>query len=88
MNYPEKLVCDPFVGEYYREMTPQEYEDQIQWYKDYIKKHEGDTSRRMEDYISYLKTWFSDNSCDGFPNFQQRYTLHKLPMPMNIYLYA
>lgn len=88
MKYPEKLVFDPILGERYREMTPQEYEDQIQWYKDYLKKHKDDKSRRVADYVSYLGRWFSNSSCDGLPNFKARHTLHTLPMPMNIYLYG
>lgn len=86
MKYPSVEVNDPLIGTFYREMSPEEYEEWVQWYRDYIKKYENnEPSRRIEEYILYLKCWFGDGPCDGLPNFKARYTLHTLPMSFNIY---
>lgn len=85
MKYPIELRYDPFLGEVEREMTPQEYEDKIQWFRDFIKRNENDTSRRGQEYVSYLRRWFSDKRCDGVLDFKTRYAWRTLPMSMNVY---
>lgn len=85
MNYPMKEINDPFIGPIYREMTPAEYDEQLEHYREYIKNNEKHPSRRIQEYLSYLKRWFGDGSCDGLMNFQTRYNCHVLPMAYNIY---
>ncbi len=85
MQYPMKQYYDPILGEVCREMFPDEYEEAIQWFKNYIKRNESDKCRREQEYISYLKRWFGSGPCDGLPNFKARHALHKLPMSFNIY---
>ncbi len=85
MKYPSVEVNDPLIGTFYREMSPEEYEEKIQWYKDYIKRNEKDMVRRTKEYVAYLRRWFGDDSCDGLPNFKARHNLHTLPMSFNVY---
>lgn len=85
MKYPVELRWDPILGERMHELTPAEYDQRIQWYRDYIKIHENDTTRRNQEYVDYLRRWFGEGCCDGLPNFKVRHTLHQLPMPMNVY---
>ncbi len=89
MKYPTVEVNDPFLGPVYREMSPEEYEDKIEWYRNYIERLEHDSApRRLKEYASYLRRWFGESSCDGLPNFKIRYTLHTLPMSFNVYFYG
>lgn len=88
MKYPMINKYDPFLGDIVREMTAQEYEEQLLWYRDYIKTNISSESRKVQDYVSYLESWFSNNECDGLLNFETRYTFHTLPMPFNIYIYG
>lgn len=85
MSYPmiEKMN---FWGEMeYREMTADEYEEKLDWFRDYIKRNENNACRRIEEYVSYLRRWFSDSRCDGFNSFSTRYMLHQIPMSYNVY---
>lgn len=67
----------------YREMTEEEYETTLAWYK---KKLGGTpTSRRDKEYLSYLTCWFSDKRCDGLDSYNMRYNLRRLPMSLNVY---
>ncbi|MCM1323925.1 MAG: hypothetical protein NC218_07175 [Acetobacter sp.] len=66
-------------------MSPATYDARIEWFRNFIKEHENDKPRRYQEYVSYLRQWFSDGQCDGLPNFKARHTLHQLPMSMNIY---
>lgn len=61
------------------------YEKELQWFRNYIIKHEHDTSRRVSDYVSYLKRWFSDDYETDGVTFSQKYEWRILPMPFNIY---
>lgn len=87
MKYPIEEVYDVFLGTVYREMSPETYDKKIQWFKDYIKKNDRDPSRRVQEYVDYLRRWFSNSPCDGLPNFKVRHNLHKLPMSFNTYTY-
>lgn len=61
------------------------YEDSLNWYRNYIITHRNDTARRVREYVSYLERWFSnDIKCDGM-YFNQKYALKQLPMPYMIY---
>lgn len=83
--YPIKEYLTWYGTTGYREMTPEEYEDQLQWYRDYIKREETNMVRRVQEYVQYLKRWFGDGKCDNFESFEVRYTKRKLPMAYNIY---
>lgn len=85
MKYPMITVFDPWCGEIEREMTPTEYEDRLNWYREYMKKNIECGSRRTVEYACYLKRWFGDGPCDGVDSFKTRYAWHTLPMPFNIY---
>lgn len=87
MKYPMISYPNPFdySQTIYREMTPAEYDEQIQWFKDYIKSNEYNHTRRDQEYVDYLKRWFGDGPYDGLPNFKARHNLHQLPMSYNIY---
>lgn len=85
MKYPMIEIDDPFIGTIYREMTPPEYDEQIQWYRDYAKNHANDKARRTREYVSYLNRWFGSGFCDGLSDVNIRLKLHKLPMAYNIY---
>ena len=87
MKYPMKEVMSPFGGTTYEEMTHQEYEERLNWFKDYMETHQNETSKSMQGYVSYLRQWFSDSSCDGLPDYKTRYMFHKLPMSSNVYLF-
>ena len=87
-GYPMIERFDPWTcGTVWEPMSPEQYERRIQWYKDYIITNEtaGGMSRRTQEYVDYLKRWFSDGPCDGRPNFATRYEYHELPMAFNIY---
>lgn len=85
MNYPMKEVYDVFGGSAYREMTPLEYEATLDRYRDIIEQDKDSTSRRVQEYVDYLRRWFGDGKCDGWDSFEKRYTMHQLPMSYNIY---
>lgn len=86
MSYPMKEICNPFTGAVnYREMTSEEYLHQLDWYREYIERDDGTSSRHVQEYVDYLKRWFSDQRCDGLDNYETRFRMHKLPMSYNIY---
>lgn len=87
MGYPMKECESPFGGTTFREMTVTEYLMQLEFYRNYIKNHKNDSSRRVQDYISYLERWFGDGLCDGVESYEQRFRLHKLPMTANSYMF-
>lgn len=45
----------------------------------------GASSRRTQEYVSYLRRWFGPVDCDGWQDFTSRSAMHQLPMPMNVY---
>lgn len=83
MKYPIINKYHPFLGSIEVEMTPQEYEGQIENYRS-IMLLLVSTHRGIE-YNDYLRRWFGNEECDGLPNFETRYNTHTLPMPRNIY---
>lgn len=83
MNYPTKTVFNGWI-EQEVEMTSAEYEKCVNNYRNKINKLLSSNSRVDNEYGCYLKKWFSEDVCDGFP-FSMKYKLHKLPMSMNVY---
>ena len=63
------------------------YDERIQWYRDFMIKNENVTSRFISDYVNYLKRWFGDGPCDGVSDFATRIKWKREPMPINVYLY-
>lgn len=84
MRYPMKEVG--FNG-VYREMTPQEYETELEWYRQKSEEYSASSRRRVQEYGAYLKRWFGDGECDGYRNYEQRRKFCCLPQTMNGYLY-
>ena len=68
-----------------REMTEEEYSNQLDWYRNYMMKNQNASSRRTREYVSYLQRWFGPVDCDGWQDFTSRFAMHQLPMPMNVY---
>ena len=60
------------------------YESELQWYRDYIEREKNSPYRRVQEYVSYLKCWFSEENCDGAP-FSLKYKWKRLPMSYNVY---
>lgn len=87
MSYPMIETTSPFGGTVYREMRPEEYEERLNFYRNYIARYSNDAARRTKEYISYLARWFGDDTCDGLPDFQTRYRLHQLPMSPNVFMF-
>lgn len=88
MKYPVQLCYDPLSGQdVYRELTPYEYEQKLEWYRSYAIRNQDDKARRIREYCDYLNRWFSDELCDGCRNYEARRSLHMLPMPFNIYFH-
>ena len=85
MHYPKIEVESPFGGTTWREMTEEEYSNQLDWYRNYITKNQNSSSCSIQEYVSYLKRWFGPVDCDGWQDFTSRFAMHQLPMPMNIY---
>ncbi len=61
------------------------YEEELQWYRDYIEREKNSPYRRVQEYVSYLNYWFSENVCDGAP-FSLKYKWKRLPMSYNVYM--
>ena len=89
MSYPMKEVRVDFGNSspVYREMTPQEYEKELNFYRMRAEDCSLSSLRLEREYGNYLKRWFSDARCDGFESYEVRYRLHKLPMSANVYMY-
>lgn len=85
MHYPKIEVESPFGGTTWREMTEEEYTNQLDWYCNYMMKNQNASSRRIQEYVSYLRRWFGSVDCDGWQDFTSRSAMHQLPMPMNVY---
>lgn len=85
MHYPKIEVESPFGGTTWREMTEEEYSNQLDWYRNYMMKNQNAFSRRTQEYVSYLRRWFGLVDCDGWQDFTSRSAMHQLPMPMNVY---
>jgi hypothetical protein len=71
----------------YREMTSQEYEKALNFYRSQIEVYLSSSGRLNREYGKYLERWFSDESCDGAANYEMRYRFHRLPMAANTYMF-
>lgn len=86
MKYPMKEVRDIWSGgTIYREMTPSEYQESIEWFRDCAERYRDEKPRRYQEYVAYLDRWFGNGKCDGWNSFEERYARHELPMSMNVY---
>ena len=63
------------------------YDERIQWYRDFMIKNENAASRFVSEYVNYLKRWFGDGPCDGVSDFDTRIKWQCEPMSINVYLY-
>lgn len=88
MGYPLKSTIDFFGREQYVEMTPDEYLEQLAFYREKKEELKNSMSRRHREYQSYLERWFGDGKCDGFCDYETRVMLHQLPMSENVYLFG
>lgn len=86
MSYPMREISTPF-GTTYREMTPEEYEVALNFYRSSIAGCLSSTGRLRREYGKYLERWFSDKPCDGMTNYEMRYRFHRLPMAANTYMF-
>lgn len=89
MGYPMKEVRVDFGNSFpvYREMTPEEYEKELNFYRLQAEAYSLSSGRLAREYGTYLKCWFSDERCDGYANYEMRYHLHKLPQTANGYMF-
>lgn len=85
MHYPKIEVESPFGETTWREMTEEEYSNELDWYRNYMMKNQNASSRRTREYVSYLQRWFGPVDCDGWQDFTSRFAMHQLPMPINVY---
>lgn len=69
-----------------REMTPEEYENELLIYKSLIYNYVNSPYRRDKEYGKYLQRWFSEEICDG-ATFKQKKLWHQLPMSFNQYTF-
>lgn len=86
MGYP-KVLKHNFFGDYYEEMTPEEYDATLSRYRDRLRELDQKPEKGVCDtaYLGYLKTWFSDRSCDGWASYAERIRHHRLPMSQSAY---
>ena len=63
------------------------YDERIQWYRDFMIKNENATCRFISEYVNYLKRWFGEGPCDGVSDFATRIKWKCEPMSINVYLY-
>lgn len=89
MSYPMKEIECDFSNSppLYREMTPAEYEKELNFYRHLAEAYSLSSSRRLREYGDYLNRWFSNESCDGYANYEMRYRLHKLPQTANGFMF-
>ena len=63
------------------------YDERIEWYRDFMIKNANATSRFISEYVNYLKRLFGEGPCDGVSDFATRIKWKCEPMPINVYLY-
>lgn len=87
MSYPKKEVVSDYGVISFIEMTPEEYEQNLDSFRDKINKFSSSANRKDKEYGAYLRRWFSEEICDGAP-FSLKYKLHRLPMTFNQYTWG
>ena len=62
-------------------------EKELQWYREYIIREKNSRSRRVHDYVSYLKRWFDpeEDRVDGM-SYEIRIKFY-LPQTPNGYMF-
>lgn len=89
MKYPMKEVSANYMSSsIYREMTPEEYEKELNFSRSHIDFYINSSGRRDREYGNYLKCWFSNKPCDGLPDYETRYRWHRLPMSPTVYMFG
>lgn len=86
MSYPFKEIETVF-GARLREMTPSEYEEELEDFKKLKDKYIASSSRKEKEYGGYLSRWFSEEICDSAP-FSVKYRWHRLPMSFMQYTFG
>lgn len=69
-------------------METRSYEEKLQWYRNRMNSLRAayeKLCRRDQEYCRYLERWFSNERCDGTPNYETRVLWKTLPMPYLIY---
>lgn len=79
MDYPKEEVVTEWGEVLFVEMTPEQYEKILEAYKKKIPFFLKSKYRKDKEYGQYLKSWFSEEKCDGAP-FSLKYKWHRLPM--------
>ena len=79
MSYPKKEIINDWGIVVFVEMTPEEYEQNLDSFRDKIDKFSSSANRKDKEYEAYLRRWFSEEICDGAP-FSLKYKWHRLPM--------
>lgn len=87
MSYPYVWKHDFFRGDYYEEMTPDEYEESIESFRSRMVELEVEHPTGAADsaYLGYLKSWFGNTPCDGYSSYDERIRFHKIPMSQVVY---
>ena len=62
------------------------YESELEWFRKYMNDNYNSTSRRIREYCDYLNRWFSEDRCDGAPNYETRHRWKYVPMSYNQYM--
>lgn len=66
------------------------YETKLEWYRTHMKRlreNYDNLSHFDKDYCRYLERWFSDERCDGAPNYETRVLWKTLPMSFITYCF-
>ena len=63
-----------------------DYEVILEWYRTQMVKFLNSSNRRGKEYGEYLKCWFSEEICDGFP-YSRKVKFKQLPMSYNEYFF-
>lgn len=62
------------------------YELELEWFRKYMNDKRNSKSHRIREYCDYLNRWFSEDRCDGAPNYETRHHLRRIPMSYNQYM--
>ena len=87
MGYPKKEVVTDWGEVLFIEMTPEEYEKELKNFKNLSEKFLSSSNYREIEHGEYLKSWFSEENCDGVP-FSLKYKWHRLPMTFIQYIWG
>ena len=67
MGYPKKEIINDWGIVVFVEMTPEEYEQNLDSFRDKIDKFSSSANCKDKEYGAYLRRWFSEEICDGAP---------------------